>query len=128
MIQGQKNKIQCIVKSFPQANISWETSVEISAYKVKTAKTRGKKEITTTSIFILDSPTPNHEGKGVSCVARPRYGEIIRRRYTLNYKAGKKFCIVVLVLTALILKFRFFYQDCSLPRVSSRGGSKGDRG
>jgi len=90
VIQGQKNEIQCIVKSFPQSNISWETSVEISAYKMKTRKTQGKKEITTTSIFILDSPIPNHEGKGVSCVARPRYGEILRRQYTLIYKPGEK--------------------------------------
>ena len=127
VIQGHKNKIQCIVKSFPQSNISWETSVEISAYKMKTRKTQGKKEITTTSIFILDSPIPNHEGKGVSCVARPRYGEILRRQYTLIYKPGKKFSIVVLVSTSVIMKSHFLFIKIatylgSLAGADPRGG------
>ena len=90
VIQGQKKILQCIVKSFPQSNIFWEGSIGINAYTVKMEKTEYKKEITTKSIFILDSPTRNHDGKKVVCVVRPTYGAILQRRFTLIYKSGRR--------------------------------------
>ena len=89
--QGQKAILQCDVKSIPQSNICWQSSIEISAYTVKTEKTEDKGEIITKSSFILDYPVSKHDGKLVLCIVRQKYGAILQRGFTLKYKSGKKF-------------------------------------
>ena len=89
MGQGQKTTIQCVAKSFPESDIYWATGIGKNAYRSERSRSQQKGEFTTKSTFILDAPISDYDGKNVDCIVKPKYGKIIRRRFTLSYRYGR---------------------------------------
>ena len=88
--QGLRAKIQCVAKGWPQSNIQWESTINRGEFNVTTTTSEQSQEYTVTSSFTLESPSANHDGKNVTCVVFPMYGQSIRRKFTLNYVSGKE--------------------------------------
>ena len=87
---GRRVTIQCVVKGFPESKINWESSIGNFAHSTTSSRTPLKNEYTTTSIFTLDSPTVDDNGKTVDCVVVPKIGTGLRRRFALKMYYGKE--------------------------------------